>query len=129
MSNALKKITAQAKIIYKRGGTWRGAIKKAAAAFRAGYSRPGDKRRTRPKTKKSRAKRKKAVTRTVRRGSVVKVHHILAGVGATRSAYKNSLREKIMNAAGRRELAIKVRQRKKISKEIAKLKRDYRALC
>src|SRR6202000_1717460 len=36
MAGALKKITTRAKQIYKKGGTWKGAIKKAGAEYRGG---------------------------------------------------------------------------------------------
>jgi hypothetical protein len=35
-ANALKKITTRAKQIYKKGGTWKTAIKKAGAEYRSG---------------------------------------------------------------------------------------------
>lgn len=134
MSNVLKKITARAKQIRKihPSTSWKAAIKKASAEYRS---------KARPVHRKKAGRKKKAHAhrrlkfggtkrkRALKRGSVVRVKHVLAGIGATRAAYKKSLKEKILNAAGRKELAIKVNQRKKISREIAKLKKDYRAVC
>ena len=39
MSNTLKKITTRAKQIYAKGGTWKGAIKKAGAEYRGSGKR------------------------------------------------------------------------------------------
>src|SRR5277367_2702107 len=53
--STLKKITSAAKRIYARGGTWKGAIKKAGAEYRAG--KLGKVVRMKTKRKKSRRRK------------------------------------------------------------------------
>lgn len=124
--NALKKITTEAKRLYNSGkaASWKSAVKKASADYRAGKKTRG-KRIGGVKVKPKRRK-------VYHKGQSVKVRHIIAGVGSVahhKAQYKKSLANEIARKAGRREIAIKKNQRKKITKEIAKLRRDYRLMC
>lgn len=126
MPSALKKITIRAKQIFKKGGTWKTAIKKASAEYRAGHK---------PKTVKKKAARKKTARRVsgIRKNADridrKKVNVTIGSVSHHKSQARKAIKNRIEQKAGRRELVIKVRDRKKLTKEIAKLKKEYRAMC
>jgi hypothetical protein len=132
---ALSKITHRAKQIRKKhpGTSWKGAIKKASAEYRSG--RIGsisshDRKIRRGKKRRATAKRKRAVAR------VKRLHraegHALSMIGTVsyhKKAIRDGIKRQIERKAGMRELAIKKNQRKKLTRQIAKLRKDYRAHC
>jgi hypothetical protein len=125
-SNPLKKITARAKQIRKRhkAMTWKAAIKKAGAEYR-GKKKPV----RRKKTVVRKRKRISGIRTNADRVDRKKVNVTIGSVSYHKGQIKKGLKTKIENAAGRRELAIKVNERRKLSKTIAKLKKEYRAYC
>lgn len=139
-ANTLKKITARAKHIRKtHGGTWKAAIKKAGAEYRAGKIH-GVKKTVRKKV----AKRRKAIRR-------VKILHAAEGkalraVRGVRSTFQaaaigrltttqhiSHAKEKIAHEIGTAEMskfkAKTKRAKKKIAKRVTALKQRYRKLC
>lgn len=124
MPNVLKQITTKAKKIYKRGGTWKAAIKKAGAAFRAKKKRAPAKRR------------KKAVARKRIIHRVKKLHSAegraiksLGSVSSHLAAARSQLKEQIGWAEAQKFAANKKSAKRKISKHIARLKTQFRKLC
>lgn len=77
MANALKKITTAAKKLYKKGGTWKGAMKKASAAYRGGKLKTkrrrsvGAVKKTRKRSVARRTSSRKRSTRKARTRTVV----------------------------------------------------------
>ena len=131
---SIKQITTRAKQIYKKGGTWQSAIKKAGAEYR-GKKRSGSKV---SRKKKVSGVKRKTTTRKKRVGAIrtnrdgvdrKRVNVTIGSVQHHKSALKSGIKSRIETKAGRRELAIKKNERKKLTREIAKLKKDYRALC
>lgn len=128
MANVLKKITAEAKRIYARGGTWRGAIKSAGVKYRAGkLGRVGSsvgKKRKLPKRIKP---RKYSRVRII--GSQAAV---VTGGGGTLAGHiseaKKILATRIANAERSKFLATKRSVKKQYAKQIAALKFQYRKL-
>jgi hypothetical protein len=133
MANALKKITIAAKKIYKRGGTWKTAIKKAGVQYRAG--KLGKVRHSGKKRAKVGARRK---TKS-RAAAIRKVRHLhaaegnaLKSLGSIASHIGNAKKviEQQIAAAEVRHFKAKTKTAKrKIAKHIAKLKTKYRKLC
>jgi hypothetical protein len=141
-SGALKKITTRAKQIYKHGGTWKAAIKKAGAEYRG--------------AKKSKPKRRR-VSGTLSQGARpssfavgrVKKKHARHRVGATLSdgarpsSYavgglsaahhigkaKQKIGHEIASAELKKFQAKKKSIKNKIAKRITALKSKYRKLC
>lgn len=142
-ANVLKKITTRAKQIYKKGGTWKGAVKKAGAEYRSG-------KKSKPK-KKTRRKVGGTLSGGTRPAShaVGKVRRRKRRVGATLSdsprpagnaigrvstaSLISHAKERIGKEIGRAEVskfkAKKVTQKRKIAKRITALKSKYRKLC
>lgn len=140
--SALKQITTAAKAIYKKGGTWKTAIKKAGAMYRA-------------KKKKAPAKKRRKVSGTLSAGSrpasysIGKVKRRKRRIGATlsdsprpagyaiggltASAHIAHAKKKIGEQIALAELskfkAPKKSAKNKISKKITALKSRYRKLC
>jgi RNase P/RNase MRP subunit p30 len=144
MPNVLKKITARAKQIYKAhpSRAWISCIKQASQELKKGSKKISGvkKKKSAPRRRRkagSKIRRKKiglaAVMGSIRtnRDAVdrKRVNVTIGSVSHHKSQAKKGIREQIANKAGRRELVIKVRERKKLTREIAKLKKDYRALC
>jgi hypothetical protein len=140
-ASALKTITTRAKQIYKKGGTWKGAIKKAGAEYRGGKKvgkvvrmkkRSAPKKRRRVSgtlsgqgssaisgVRKRRVVRKKAAPRRRTVGSVS--HHVAKA--------KKLILDRIEKAEGRKFVAKKKVMKRKIGKNIAALKSQFRKLC
>jgi hypothetical protein len=139
-AGALKKITTRAKQIYKKGGTWKTAIKKAGAEYR------GEKKKTkrrvsgtlsdspRPsgysigRVKKKRARRR--VSGTLSDGARPATYSI-GGLSAAHHIGKAKLKigEAIARAELRKFQAKKKSLKNKIGKGITALKAKYRKLC
>lgn len=126
-SNTLKKITARAKQLYKKGGTWRGAIKKAGAEYRGGKKMSGTKKRKRAKTPKKR----RAVVRRVKRLHKAEGRAIrsLGSVASHVSSAKRILETEIGRLETQKFTAKKKSTKKKIGKRIAEKKSRFRKLC
>lgn len=136
-SNTLSKITTRAKAIRRiHGGTWKAAVKKAGAEYRAGKISG---------TKKKKSKKRRAIVKTVKRlhraeGKAIKR---LGGVSSTfmaaaigrlsTSQHIAHAKEKIAAEIGRAEMskfkAKTKRTKNKISRRIATLKSRFRKLC
>lgn len=127
-SATLKKITAQAKRIYKRGGTWKGAIEKAGAEYRAG--KLGKVVHMKTKRKRATAKRKRVIkkihTLHKKEGKAIRA---LGSVSHHISHAKHLLAEQIGWAELHKFQAKTKRAKKKVGKKIADLKSRYRKLC
>lgn len=144
MAGALKKITTRAKQIYKKGGTWKGAIKKAGAEYRAGKKKsPAKKSRRRVSgTLSGGARPASYAVGRVKRKARRKVSGTLSG-GARPASYAigrvsassliSRAKEKIGHEIGMAEVrkfrAVKKSAKKKVAKKIAALKSRYRKLC
>jgi hypothetical protein len=134
MPNALKKITTRAKQIYKSGGTWMAAIRKSGAEYRTGKI-SGVRKKKKTTRKKSRSgskiRRKKiGAIRTNRDRVDRKQTSITIGsVAHHKSQARMGLKHQLEKKAGQRELATRKPLKRKLSKDIAKIKRDIRALC
>jgi hypothetical protein len=133
MPGALKKITAKAKAIYKKGGSWKGAIKKASAAYRAGklgrVGKSGKKKTVKRKRVGATPKRSAAV-RKVRRlhkaeGRAMKA---LGSVNAHVNAAKSLLKQDIAQLETRRVIATTKKSIRHLNRMIAEKNRQYRAL-
>jgi hypothetical protein len=130
--SALQKIVKRAKELSRsgKGMSWKAAIKKASAEYRQGHM--GAARSSRPK--KAARKRK---ARTIKRKRAIrklkKIHraegHALQAIGALKSQVRARIRESIAVKAGKRELAKRKTEKRKLTKEISKLKKDFRAYC
>jgi|HubBroStandDraft_4_1064222.scaffolds.fasta_scaffold194481_2 hypothetical protein len=134
--SALTKIVAHAKKIYKRGGSWKAAIKKSGVAYRAGkLGKVAGKSKTR--RKKVGATRKRSSS--TRRKTLRRVHSLhaaegraiksLGSVASHVSAAKKQLEHQIGKAETRRFTATKKSTKRKIGKQIARLKARFRKLC
>jgi hypothetical protein len=134
-TSTLKKITTRAKEIYKKGGTWKGAIKKAGAEYRSGkVAKVIHMKRKKRKVsgtlsgqgssaisgmRKRRIVRKKSVSRRRTIGTVAS--HV--------SKAKKMIADKIGIAETQKFKAPKKMQKRKIAKRISKLKTQFRKLC
>jgi len=126
MSNALKKITTRAKQIYAKGGTWRGAIKKAGAEYRGKGSTTKKRRAPRPAHYKGRGKKKRNVG--VVWPAAVAGSSINGTISGHLSQAKKMLAEKIGDKETQKFTTKLKRNKRKIQKEISALKRQYRKL-
>lgn len=154
-ANALKKITTRAKQIYKSGGTWKAAIKKAGAEYRSGKV-SGTKKKSKRKSlvrrvrrlhraegaaikKLGRAKRRRRVGGTLSAGAsggimgVGSTFRAAAIGGLSTSQHIAHAKEKIAGEIGRAEMskfkAKTKRMKRKIAKRISALKSRFRKLC
>jgi hypothetical protein len=137
-SAILKAITTRAKQMRKKqpGMSWLSAVKKAGAEYRSGKKPAAKKKASRirktagSKITHTRTRRKVSGIRTnADKVDRKRVNVTIGSVSHHKSMAKKGIRHQIENAAGRRELTIKLRERKKLTRTIAKLKKDYRALC
>jgi hypothetical protein len=143
MPSALKWITTEAKKIRKkypnRFDTWREYVAQASAIYSSkhgGKSPVGHKHKKskimgRKKTiRRKTSKRRKAIVRRVKRLHSAEGRAIrsLGSVSHHLSAARNQLKKKIGDAEARRFTAGKVSVKRKISKRIAKMKKQYRKL-
>lgn len=144
-STTLKKITARAKHIrHTHGGTWKAAVKKAGAEYRAGKIH-GVKKRKVGTTKAQKAHARKFAIKAVKlmHKSEGQAIQRLRGVRSTFQAaaigrlttaqHISHAKEKIAQEIGRAEMA-KFRAKtktakRKISKRISELKTRFRKLC
>jgi hypothetical protein len=131
--NALRKIVTRAKQIFKKGGTWKGAIKKASVEYRSKKKKParvgyaGYTRRKIKQVSKVARKKRKLNPKLSRKKAVASVS--IGSVAHHKSEIRKGLKYQLEKKAGAREMSkIKV-IRRKLSKDIAKIKKDIRALC
>jgi hypothetical protein len=113
--NALKKITTRAKQIRKShpGITWKSAVKRAGAEYRAGKKSPS---RTKPKKSRSARAPKKRLTPIIGKKKT--------GAGPSPvTAVKAGLKERLGRLLLRKELATTKRDKRKIQKEISVARR------
>lgn len=133
MSNTLKKITTRAKQIYAKGGTWRGAIKKAGAEYR------GTKKHRRSTTKKHRRKKVGIVWPAGVGGNVTKSrshtdknritnNFQIGTISGHLSEAKKMIADKIAAKEVQKFTTKLKRNKRKIQKEISALKKQYRKL-
>jgi hypothetical protein len=148
-SGALKKITTRAKQIYKKGGTWATAIKKAGAEYRSKKKKPAKKRRRvgslssgpRPASYSiGKVKRRKKVgsMSTGPRPASYSVGSMSSGgpsgfsIGSVAhhiTRAKDAL-EKQIGAAMTRIFKAKTKlAKRKLNKKLSELKTKYRKLC
>lgn len=140
-AGALKKITTRAKAIYKKGGTWKGAIKKAGVEYRGGkLGKVGSAKKKRVgavKKKRVGAVKKKRV-RSVRGLPVRRVvgatskgarkSRAVGSVASHKAAAKSIVKEQLAWNLLNQSQAKTVRSRKKLAKRTAKLKKELKAL-
>jgi hypothetical protein len=137
MPNLLKKIATRTKAIMKRDrSTYKAANKKAWSEYRSGKSIAGVKKKRKTTTRRkrrsgSKIRRKKigSVRNNVDRVDRKKTSITIAGVGYHKSQLRIGLKGKLEKKAGQRELATRKTVKRKLSKDIAKIKKDIRALC
>lgn len=133
--SALKKITTRAKAIYKKGGTWKGAIKKAGVEYRSGKisgvkrKKVGAVKRKKVgavKRRKVGAVKRKRVGAVKRKkvGSPRKVGSIATHKAAARAMVKEALGWNMVNQS----TAKTVKAKKRLAKRTAKLKKELKAL-
>lgn len=124
MANVLKKITAEAKRIYARGGTWRGAIKSAGVKYRAGklgrVASGGGKKR-----KPAKRARRVGSHKPVIAAAFIRGRDTIAGF---MSGAKKLLADRIASAERGKFLARTKRAKRVYGKQIAEYKRQYRKL-
>lgn len=130
-ASALNKITARAKKIRKAHPSmkWIACVKQASREYNSGSKKIAGVRK-----KKAAPRKKRKAGSKIRRKKVgaVRTRQVRVTIGSVaqhKSALKKGIRDQLERKAGRRELAIKTNERKKLSREISKLKKDYRALC
>jgi hypothetical protein len=134
--SALTKIVAHAKKLYKRGGSWKAAIKKSGVAYRAG--KLGRVKGAVPKRRKKLAGTKKRAGGS-RRKTVKRVKSLhaaegraiksLGSVSSHISMAKKQLKEQIGWAEADRFAATTKTAKRKKGRHIAELKSKYRKLC
>ena len=122
-SNALKKITSRAKSIRRAhpGVSWKSAVKKAGAEYRAGTISGVKKKKSRRKisgVKRKSTPKKRTVTRMHKVGSVTQ----------TKAALKRQLKEELGALLVRREDTKGVRKKREISKKAAAKRKMIKAL-
>jgi hypothetical protein len=151
MPSPLKQITTAAKKIYARGGTWKGAIKKAGAEYRAG--KLGKIVHMKTKRKKSRRKigrstgvlynssgknatmRAAAVSGRPYNGMIGGGGHdgdsggMIGSINNHIKHAKKGLEHEIGKLETRKFIAKKKSVKKKIAKKIALIKSKFRKLC
>jgi hypothetical protein len=154
-ANALKKITTRAKQIYKSGGTWKAAIKKAGAEYRSGKV-SGTKKKSKRKSlvkrvrrlhraegaaikKLGRAKRRRRVGATLSAGASggimgLRSTQMAAAIGGLSTSQhiahaKSQLLEQIGWAEAQKYSAKTKRAKRKIGKKVSALKSKFRKLC
>ena len=120
MANALKKITARAKQLDKKGGTWRGAIKKAGAEYRSG-KKVGSVRKS--KRKASPRKRRRAVSsvsHTAVSGGVT------GSIGSAKTFIRGKLKDQLSALLLQQALTKGKMKRRALAKKIAKKKSELK---
>lgn len=138
-STTLKKITARAKHIrHLHGGTWKAAVKKAGAEYRAGKIHGVKKKKPKKAARKKAVRRVKllhaAEGKAIQRLRGVRSTFQAAAIGGlTTAQHIAHAKEKIAQEIGRAEMA-KFRAKtktakRKITKRISALKMRFRKLC
>ncbi len=139
MASALKAITTRAKQIYKKGGTWKTAIKKAGAEYRG--KKVGAKKKRKPAQRGKVAGTLSAsgsggIMRRPRRRKVAGTMSAGASqgiMGLSAAHYISKAKEKLNHAIGlayTRSFNAKTKMAKrKINKKLSELKSKYRKLC
>ena len=137
-ANTLKKITARAKHIYKKGGTWKTAVKKAGAEYRAGKI-SGSKKRAPKKSARKKTTRRRRIGGTLSAGASQGIAGVrstfqAAAIGRlTTAQHISHAKEKIAQEIGRAEMtkfrAKTKTAKRKIAKRISALKTRFRKLC
>jgi hypothetical protein len=131
-TTTLKKITGRAKAIYKKGGTWQGAIKKAGAEYRSGKISGVKKKRKPVKRKKVGAVKRKAAPRkrvgAAPRKRTRPAKRAVGSVASHTKAAANILKEQLawnlLNISQAKKKVVK----RKLQKKSAVLKRKLKAL-
>ncbi len=134
MPSALKKITTRAKAIFKKGGSWKGAIKKASSEYRQGKIAGARKSKTRKRKKavgKVKHKRKRVGSASPHRDGIdrKRVDISIGSVAHHKSMAKKGLGHQLLSALKSREMATTKTARRKAQTRINKIKKEYRALC
>lgn len=133
-AGALKKITTRAKAIYKKGGTWKGAIKKAGVEYRGGkLGKVGSAKKKRVgavKKKKVGAVKKKRARSVARKVGATRStrSRTVGSVASHKAAAKSIVKEQLAWNLLNQSQAKTVRSRKKLAKRTAKLKKELKAL-
>jgi hypothetical protein len=138
--SALKKITTRAKEIYRKGGTWKAAIKKAGAEYRGGKKvgakkRPAKKRRKVGGTLSAGSssgimgvrRKRKRISGTLSAGASGGIMGLTAAQHISKAKKKMELQ--IGAAEVRKFQAKKKSVKNRVAKTIAALKSKYRKLC
>lgn len=126
--SALRKITTEAKKIYKRGGSWKSAIKKAGAEYRSG--KLGKVVHMKTRRKRATAKRKRVIKKIHRlhRAEGKAIRKLGSVENATAAALRNALvkkvKEKLAGELLARDLAKTKTEKRRITKQI-NLSRRY----
>lgn len=123
MANQLKRITTRAKQIYSRGGTWKGALKKAGVEFR-GSGKKTKKRSAGTKRKKSSRRKRVGVVWPAAVGGA----SMNGTISGHLSQAKAMIADKIADKERQKFVTKLKRNKKKIQKEITELKKQYRKL-
>lgn len=127
-SAALKKINIKAKKIYKRGGSWKSAIKKAGAEYRSG--KLGKVVHMKTRRKRATAKRKRVIKKIHRLHKAEgKAIQSLGSVSHHIGRAKQQLIDQIARAEAKKFAAAKKTTKRKIQKRITHMKARYRKLC
>lgn len=131
-TNALKKINAEAKRLHKKspGRSYRACQKEAGREYRAGKISG----RKKPRAKKKAAPRKKARKRVgaaPKRHRIKNVEHFgtIGTLAGHKTAAKKIIDAKLSKKLLERDLATNKPKKRKLSKEITKLKTERRAFA
>lgn len=132
-TTTLKKITGRAKAIYKKGGTWQGAIKKAGAEYRSGKISGVKKKKKAPakrkrvgavKRKAAPRKRVGAPPRKRSRPATRAIGSVASHTAAAARLVKEQLAWNLLNITQAKKKTVK----RKLQKKSAVLKRKLKAL-
>lgn len=148
-NGALTKITTRAKTIYRNGGTWKAAIKKAGAEYRAGSL--GGSRAVSKGKKKSKGRRKsRRISGTTGTNPLNVMRGIPGGYGnkvpggarlqmvngirtgtvtRAKQLIKENCKQKLASALLRRDMAKGVRKKKKIGKQVSQYRAELKKYC
>jgi|SRR5882672_3278759 len=130
-TTTLKKITTRAKQIRKKqpGISWRSAVKKAGAEYRGGKIRKTRKaRKTRPARKKKAVPRKRVKATKKAPRSRVKIRVSSGTVSGHMGAAKKMLLDDIGRKDAQIFAATKKIVKRKLQKQLNKMKQQYRKL-
>lgn len=131
-TTTLKKITTRAKAIYKKGGKWQTAIKKAGAEYRSGKISRVKKKRKPAKRKKVGAVKRKAAPRkrvgAAPRKRARPAKRAVGSVASHTSAARRILEEQLAWNLLNISLAKTKMPKRKLQKRSAALKRKLKGL-